>query len=198
MTMEDVAQQVRLEAIVLLQRGAYDPTRPILPYIYRHCVRRLANRVRDRVSRRDSPCPRCAAGDPCGPDGQVCRLYRRFRDRNRAKSNLLQPLGVEHVSDEGEHSMRLPGSVEDDVATAELVRLVDEKLPVQLRADMLRMRAGVQVPKSRLVMEAVAGILREAGVQLEGLGLRDEGEVGPELMGMQPESIGLARPPSTP
>jgi hypothetical protein len=89
-----------------------------------------------------------------------------WKRRNDAKSSLQRPLDIGHVADEGEPSLRLPSTVEEDVEVNEAVRLVDVQLPLELRADLLRMRAGVSVPKKAKVAveEAVAAILADAGL----------------------------------
>lgn len=57
--------------------------------------------------------------------------------------------------------MRTPSTIESDAATKELFDLLDWHIPLDLRADFLRMRAGEPVPKVRRerVLQAAREIL---------------------------------------
>lgn len=152
---EDVRQQGRLYALEVLERECYDPARPLENFLYSHVRNRLINFRRDKLRRNDPPCRRCHAGDPCGPDGEPCARYAGWAGRNRSKSNLMRPLGLDRVADEGERRTRVGSVAEGEAEVAELLKRIDEGLPAELRASYLQMRAGVAVPKARrLVVEA--------------------------------------------
>src|SRR5262249_54489962 len=126
---------------------------------------------RKHLRRSDAPCRPCHEGRPCGEDGRCCRKYTEWADRQNAKTNLLLAVGMDNVRDEHEPRMRTASAVETDAETNEILRLVDEKLPVEMRADLLKLRAGVHVGKQRRlnVIQAVSTILADAGVELQGL-----------------------------
>lgn len=168
-TSEDIRQQVALEAIEALAR--FRPERGALQnFLARHCRNRLLNMRRCLLTRwEDLPCERCHAGECCGKDGEFCEPYKRWRDRNRTKTNLLLTCDLAEVNDESESRMRLASTVQADAEVTEIVQLLDERLPVELRRTMLQIRAGVKVPKYERtrVEEAVRDILSDAGVELD-------------------------------
>jgi DNA-directed RNA polymerase specialized sigma24 family protein len=158
---DDVRQQARLYALEAIEGGKYDPSRPLENFIYTHCRNRLINLKRDKLHRTDVPCRRCHEGDFCTSDG-VCKVYSEWRARNSAKANLMRPVALDRVADEKERRTRTDSTAEGDVQAAELKRLIDEKLPVELRADYLKMLGGVSIPPPRrkVVEAAVKDILR--------------------------------------
>jgi hypothetical protein len=167
----DIRQEVGVYAVELMKKGKYDHSRPLDAYILSHCRRRLINLRRDKLTRAD-PCPRCHAGDPCGPDGTVCEVYARWAARNRAKAALARPVDLGEVPPD-----RVPRTGESDVEARaeanELERVIDDHLPVELRADYLKLRAGQALPKVRRerVQEVVLDALEAAGLGLEDYGL---------------------------
>ncbi len=181
---DDVHQEIALHAIDLLNTGKYDPSRPLAPLLYRHASNRLSNRTRDRISRRDPPCKRCSEGDPCGPEGQVCDRFKKWSERNATKARLMSPHGFDLIRDEGERSMRLVDTIAADASASELSTLIDAELPLDLRADYLRLLDGVKVPaaRRRQLQRAVLEILEEHGLTREELGLgegvQEEAEQG--------------------
>ncbi len=152
-TDEDFTQQVIVWSLEALP--AYDPSRPLEAYLLSNARNRALNFLRDHVTRRDPPCRACHEGRPC-QDGELCTKYSRWLKRNRAKSNIARPLGIEPIL-----GMTTPSSVEPEAIGAELSLLIDLQLPIDLRPDYLRLLAEEPVPKPRRlkVQQAVAGII---------------------------------------
>lgn len=146
--LDDIQQQARVYALELLEKRTYDPARPLEYYLFTHMKRRLINLLRDKLHRTDAPCKLCHAGEPC-TDGNCCDKYLEWSKRNRGKANLMRPLDLGNICDEREKRTRTAPTAHQDAETAELKRLIDEQLPVDLRSDYLRMLAGVSIPKSR-------------------------------------------------
>lgn len=144
-------------------------------FLFMACRNRCKNRLRDSCSRNDPPCKVCAdAADGRGKgheSGVECKAYRRWRERNGRKSSLNRPRGLAVIMGVAEPHTS-PDEVVENAETAELLALIDEHLPLELRADYLRMRAGVQVPllRRRQVDEAILGILLQAGITVEDIG----------------------------
>ncbi len=152
---DDVKQQARMFALEAMPR--YDPERPLFNFLCRHIRNRLINLRRDKQRRNDPPCQACHAGAPCEGGRSYCKKYSAWLTRNNAKANLCRPLGMECSGEEkGRES-----TVVQDAELSETLRLIDVELPLGLRADYLRMREGVSVPKARreAVTEAVKEIL---------------------------------------
>lgn len=160
---DDIRQQARLFGFQALDK--YDPSRPLANFIYVHIRNRLVNFKRDRLRRNDAPCLACREGRYCGPDGEPCKRFADWRTRNNAKANLMRPVGLDHVSDDKESATRSVDPVYESVAAKELLQLVDEKLPLELRVDYLKMREGVTLPKPRRqeILDVVKDILKEGG-----------------------------------
>lgn len=158
----DIEQDAFVLALEVLQGEGYDPTRPLANFLYVHLRRRLSNQIRKSYYRVEPPCTCC---DPSNPPEVPCRKWSEWHKRNMAKQNLMRPLDVAAVDDQGEPRMASPSSAVEDAAVREMISLIDGKLPVDLRADYLRMREHVSVPKARRhrVREAVLSILKEQG-----------------------------------
>lgn len=166
---EDICQIGRMEAIALLAKGKYDPTRPLENFLFTHVRRRLLN-VRREFMRTDSVgCRGCyrlwlaGSRDACGKGAEGCAQFARWRVGQEKRGKVMRAVSVDRVA-EHDGALTQQDTVADTAAGEELLRLIDERLPIDLRGDYLRMRAGVHVRQSRkeLVREAVANILREA------------------------------------
>lgn len=157
-TADDFAQQVALWALEASPK--FDPAVGTFgAFAYRHARNRAMNALRDRVSRRDPPCASCHAGTPCR-DSAHCPAYGRWFERNRTKANLNRPLSLCETADAGERPAREP-TAEALAKGQELAALIDRRLPVEFRADYLRLLAGETVPKPRRerVQRAVRDVL---------------------------------------
>jgi len=144
--LDDIKQEARTFGLQCLDK--YDVSRPLENFVYTHIRNRLINLRRDKLRRNDAPCEKCHNGTTCN-EGHYCEKYQVWLDRNLAKANIMRPLDLNYISDEGEHKTKLDSTVCEDVEIQELCRLVDEKLPVDLRAAFLQMRAGVSLPKAK-------------------------------------------------
>lgn len=165
---DDIKQFGRLKAVELLTTGSYDPSRPLEAWIYTHVRNRYINLRRDKLTRYDPPCLKCAAGTFCG-DGP-CKKFRDWKGRNSAKASLQRPMDLNHVADEA--GMHSESDVDTDATIHESLRLIDEHLPIGLRQTYLQMRDGVSVPKCRRlqVEAAVTEILKgDVGCSTEDL-----------------------------
>lgn len=157
---DDIRQEATLFAIEALPR--YDTSRPLDNFLYVHIRNRLTNLKRNEYRRTDSPCALCHR--PEGnrsrhPSGEFCARYLGWKKRNDAKANLSRPLDLDHIADEHESGTRAESEVEGDAQTRELLGLIDENLPVEMRATYLQMRAGKSVPKARRT--AVERVIRQ-------------------------------------
>lgn len=163
-TLEDMRQQARLLGIQALEKAKYDPKRPLENYLYRSIRNGLINFQRDKLRRNEPPCAKCHAGENCGEYGQQCVRYADWFKRNRSKANILLPVDLSNICDEHEPRTRLPSTVCEDAELNEMLLLIDEHLPIDLRGDYLKMRDGVSIPKARrlLVEAAVKDILKDA------------------------------------
>lgn len=156
----DIEQQGVLIALEILEEDKYDPSRPLEGFLYTHLKRRLGNYKRDNYIRAERPCQCC---NPFDPPVSPCERFDAWQIRNTTKQNLMLPLDVSSVADEYESNMRTESMVEEEAHINELLTMIDEQLPVELRADYLKMTHGVAVPKNRRlkVREAVMEIIKD-------------------------------------
>lgn len=157
-TRGDMIQTATVFALHKLEDGSYDINRPLAGFLYIHLRNRLSNFKRDNFTRTERPCKCC---DPFNPPAEPCKKWTAWNNNNIKKQNVMQPIDVTVVADEHEKTMREYSTVEEDATTNELMALIDEKLPVELRGDYLKLRGGVSIPKVRKdrVREAITEIL---------------------------------------
>lgn len=167
---DDLRQQGWVFALEVLDKEKYDGVRPLANFLYVHLKNRFLNYKRDKLRRNDPPCKDCHAGKHCTPDGK-CKKYVEWVDRNNAKANILKPLDINHVSDENERNAHVNSTVSEEVEVEEIVRLIDEKLSMELRPTYLQMRTGMKVSRARRepVEQAIREILRGEDVCLPKL-----------------------------
>ncbi len=152
----DIAQEGAIFALELLEHPGYDFKRPLAGFIYVHVRNRLSNYRRKHYMRTEPPCKCC---DIFNPPLSPCGKWKAWNERNIKKQNLMRPLDVYSIADENERTMRQESTTDGDIAVEELMSLIDENLPVSMRADYLKLRSGVQIPKTR--MEEVRAAIME-------------------------------------
>lgn len=141
---DDIKQEAFIIAMEALDR--YDNDRPLENFLAVHVKNRLSNFKRDKFFRR----PQDFANGELPP-------------RSEAKKFLMEPLNIENIRDEHEANMSDADDFVEAVDTAELFLLIDQYLPIALRADYLRMMHGVYVPKPRReqIHEEISSIFRK-------------------------------------
>lgn len=139
---DDIAQEAIIIALEVLDK--YDPKKSALEtFLYIHLNNRLKNLRRDRFQRTDYICPQCNnSNDDC----ENC--YHR-KQAIQTKKNLLCPISIDNVRAQSESNLHTENDPHIEAELNELLFLIDLHLPVDLRADYLRMRDGVSISKSR-------------------------------------------------
>ena len=163
---EDMKQQGRLFAIQGMDN--YDDSRPLENFLWTHVRNRLFNYKRDNFERPDKPCYSCPFYDPeckssknqCEEfeDKQECDLYFGWSSRNSSKKNLMSPIGMSEVSNEKEGNMNISSSLLEKLANKEILTLIDENIPLELRLDYLRLKNGLKLPRHK--RDAIVGIIK--------------------------------------
>jgi hypothetical protein len=167
-TVEDIRQQARLFALEVLAKGQYKPGQALDGYLFSAVRNKLRNYKRDLHHRSDPPCQKCATGDFCCQSGP-CKVFVAWVARNQTKANLARPVDMGDVPPDREPRTSEESVVEQAAEGNELEQLIDERLPLELRADYLKMRAGVHPGDRRRepVQRAILAILAEAGLSPE-------------------------------
>ena len=118
---EDFVQEAFMIGVEALDR--YNESKPLENFLYTHIANRLKNFKRDNYFRQD--------------EGNAHKIQNR-------KKNLLNAANIENFGSIG----NLDDSL-DEVYIAEIKKIIDQKLPSDLRGDYLRMCAGDTVPKNK-------------------------------------------------
>lgn len=166
---EDIKQQGRLYALEGI--GGYDGRKPLGNFLWTHVKNRLCNDKRDKYERPQIPCTQCMNYDDdafiCSnyEDIYECPAYAGWYKRNSTKKNLMIPLEYDQVDGENEPGMSVVNCPHINAVNQEIINLVDQNIPLDLRSDYLKMRAGVSITKVKKtrVQEAVKEILRKNG-----------------------------------
>jgi len=147
---EDIEQEGVIEGIKALPR--YDSSRgaSLETFMHTHIYRRLYNLKRNK--------------------------YHRPNTEDVAKKNIIDTINLDVVNHDGESRMSLADSHVTDIEEAEAIEAINRELPVSLRADYIKIKHGVYVPKDRKteVIAEVLNILRSKGWEItneEVLGL---------------------------
>lgn len=143
---DDIEQEAVLIGILALPK--YDKSRgPLENFMFTHVRNRLKTFKRDKYCRPDSP----------KDDDRVKQL-------KETKRNLANPIDINSIRNiDSESNVIFEPDYALEIDIENILLQINEHLPLELRADYLRMRAGVHVAKPRrlLIEEKVNEILRE-------------------------------------
>ena len=172
--LDDMAQEARLECIKALDR--YDPSKGKLEtFLWTHTKNRLSNLKRNKYERYDKPCLNCPlnAYDPdclksdnectAYDDKCDCKPYSSWLKRNSAKKNIMSPVGIQQVRDENESNMRLENCPVEKIYNNNLIDLIDQKIPVNLRSSWIKMKNDIKLNKAdkEKLLSAIREIIEE-------------------------------------
>lgn len=180
-TIDDMKQEARMSAWMALDK--YDNVRPLENFLWTAAHNGLYNLKRDKFERPDLPCQKCplSAYDPKRKNSvngctafhnpEDCGLYNSWIKRNRDKRNILSPIDIiDGLKDENLHqekNMKVWDNIDEKMDSERIFELIDEKLPVFLRPDWVKMKHDIFVPKPRRdkIMEEINRILTDAGIK---------------------------------
>ncbi len=169
---DDMKQQARLFALEALPRYT-EGKGPLENFLSVHVRNRLINFKRDNYHRFQAPCLQCPFYDPgchkstnqCAEfeDKMECDKWSQWILRNNSKRSIMAPATSENIDYLFGSNSSEESSVSDIVANKELLEYIDEKLPVELRSDYLRLKENLFVSKHRKnkVREAIVQIVEE-------------------------------------
>ncbi len=171
---EDMKQEARLLAISGIDKFDETKSYPLENFLWTHVRNRLFNLKRNNYERPDKPCFKCpfnaydlTCASECSKyeDKFSCSLYKGWIERNTAKKNILQPIDLSTVDRDTEDNMKIYVEYEDNLDNKEIKRVLNKYLPLELRADYLKLINNVHVPKNRKlkVFKAVTKILEDYG-----------------------------------
>jgi len=171
---DDIRQEARTAAIKGLEK--YDPTKGKLQtFLWTHVKNQLFNLKRNKFERHDKPCFNCPlkAYDPdcLNSDNQCtafddklnCKPYYNWLKNNSAKKNLMSPVTIDNVQMEHESNMKEESDIVEDINTANIISLLDSKIPVNLRPLWIKMKNDIKINKADRgkILSAIQEILEE-------------------------------------
>ena len=154
-TAEDIRQEAFMLGMEALDR--YDPSRPLENFLAVHINNRLKTFKRDNYYRKDG-----------SEDMEITNRKELKKSlRNESRKNLMHPIDIDSVRQDGEKNMVFISNESDIMANKEIIRIININLDMSYRKDYLRMIDGVYVSKSRReeVKAEIVRILRENGVE---------------------------------
>ena len=149
-TIEDIFQEAFLHGLTLIEKdqGAYNPARPLTGYLAVSIKNHLHNFKRQHFFRAEPPCSCC---NPFDPPENPCARWKTWFQLNHRKRMLAG-------SESGDFETTKASSPSDNAELFKQIdQFVDECFAPRLRADYLRLKAGVALPPSRkkAVVEAI-------------------------------------------
>lgn len=134
---EDIEQEAFIIGIDALNLYDNDsPQAPLSAFLYTFIRCKLKNFKRDNSVRSSSNCNNCKTFDP------ECPSCIKRENNERAKYNLSYPLDIDKVE-------KACVEQSENINIDELLSLVNQKLPVEMREDYLKIKENVYVPKKR-------------------------------------------------
>lgn len=145
---DDIKQKGAQFAIEAMASDKYNAALPLENFLYTHIRNRLINFKRDNYVRPDPPCKTCVffQAKTCSvfESRSDCTKYTSWEQRNEAKKNLMKPVSDETINESSGLS-----ETSDELNIKELEQIINAELPLDLRADYLRLRSGASIPAVR-------------------------------------------------
>ena len=164
---KDMEQQAWVFALEGLE--AHDNKRPLENFLWIHIKNRLYNFKRNNYERPNKPCLKCPISaylsfdDSCQAfdDKMECNLYNGWITRNNKKRNLMNVV---------ENDDTIATKHKGPDSSTEIIELIDDELPVEFRADWIKLKFEIKIPKHRKqrLREEIEKIMEENHVTKEG------------------------------
>lgn len=173
---QDIRQEGWIIALEVLEKEVYDCKRPLYNFLVTHLRNRLSNNKRKQFHRNDPPCTLChefyyrgdrnccAAAQKAG--STHCLKYAQWRERNSAKQNLMNMLGLSLLDVDSEAFASTDDSGLCNLETSEVLDILDEELTLSERKLLLKVRAGEVIPSDKMceLRSTIKTILTSRGV----------------------------------
>lgn len=138
---DDIKQEAFILCMNIIEK--WDGIRPLENFLVVSLSRKLKSFVRDKR-----------------------KLQGNYADINE---RIMRPIDIDSVDWDSERCLIEPDNVGASIEYGDLLRGIDGCLPVGLRGDYLRMRAGVEIGRGRQkkIREYISRFLGEGGVEKE-------------------------------
>lgn len=171
---EDIKQQGFIEAIKSLEK--YEPTLPLENFLWKCVKNGLYNFKRNNYTRHDKPCNSCPLSayvkktDLCTAfkEKAECSYYSSWQEKNDRKRNVITPSHLSNIVDY-DISNNEQDSVVDTSSYREVVKIIDDNMPVDCRREWLKLKAGEKLHKCDLnkIKYEIRQILKENNINVE-------------------------------
>lgn len=150
---EDIKQEAFLIGMEWLK--SYKNQAALGAYLYTVLKSKLHNFKRDNTTTHNISCSYCTKFN------ENCESCANRKANQDAKYNLLYPIDISRVREDGERNLQI-NDYNEEVDEKELLRKVDTELPKEYRKDYLKIMGGLYVSKKRR-MEIELKILNIVG-----------------------------------
>lgn len=134
---DDILQEAFIIGVDGLEK--YDDTRPLSGFMFTHISNRLKNFKRDKYYRLD---------------------IGNAQNIQNTKKNLNEAFDIDSI-----YSICSPDHTSDNAHMAEILQLIDQKLPAEYRRDYLKLKTNSSLPKGRkaIIIKVIKDIINEKG-----------------------------------
>ena len=118
----------------------------LFTFLKTHVRWRFLNMRRKQLIRVEPPACDCKLCKEDSPNRLDCQKYSNWVKRNISKKSLMEPFDVDDV-----HSTKASyeNSIDDLVLSSEIITILNERIPVTIRADYRKFIEGVSISKSK-------------------------------------------------
>lgn len=107
---------------------------------------RFLNMRRKRLTRVEPPDCSCNLCKQDSGNRLDCKKYSNWVRRNMSKRSLMEPFDVNEVYNKNASSTK---DLEELITSTDIYQILDEHIPVEIRADYRRFLEGVSIPKNK-------------------------------------------------
>lgn len=118
----------------------------LLTFLKTHVRWRFLNMRRKQLTRLEPPLCSCELCKEDSSNRLDCRKYSNWVKRNMAKKSLMEPFDVQEVYNS---DASFTTDIELDMLSADVVEVLNHRVPVSIRGDYRRFIEGVTLPKNR-------------------------------------------------
>ena len=162
---EDIVQEACILGLSVLDK--YDESRGSFEnFMWTHLRNRLASFKRDNYERNISPCDYC---ETCEfGDKRECDRYVRWCEKMQAKRNIISPMDIDEVCCDSENNMRIYDDDHELIDARNIIKLIDDNVPLELRQIWLRLKGGITLYKNdrNKIMPFIFNLLQEHNISV--------------------------------
>jgi len=118
----------------------------LLTFLKTHVRWRFLNMRRKQLTRAEPPQCNCKLCSCDSEDRLDCPKYSNWVKRNMSKKSLMEPFDVDEVHTTAASTFQ---NIDDIVISSDILSILDEHIPANIRGDYKRFIEGVSIPKSK-------------------------------------------------